>query len=272
MDSLPSDATFTGAIPEIYDRWLVPMIFAGAADDLARRVAALGPSGVVETAAGTGVLTRALARALPAQVAIDATDLNPAMLAHAAAVGTARPVRWQPADAGRLPFADGHADVVACQFGVMFFPDKRAAFAEARRVLRDGGTFLFSVWDRIEENAFAAVVEAALGGVFPADPPRFIGRTPHGCFDLAAIAADLAGAGFGATPQFDTVAARSRAGSAAQAAAAYCQGTPLRGEIERRGGPSLAEATAVVAAALAARFGHGEIDGPIRSHVIAVRR
>jgi SAM-dependent methyltransferase len=267
-----SDTLFAGSIPDFYDSELVPLIFEPYATDLARRVAALAPRQVLETAAGTGVVTRALALALPASCEIVATDLNPPMLARAAAVGTARPVQWQPADAMQLPLPDASVDVIVCQFGVMFFPDRRHAYAEARRVLRPGGTLLFNAWDRIEHNEFADVVAGALATCFPDDPPRFMARTPHGYFDVAAIAADLAGAGFAAAPVIETVAARSRAATAQRPAIAYCQGTPWRNEIEARGGVGLAAATAAAAAAIAARFGPGPVDGKIQAHVVAVRR
>ncbi len=264
------DTAFTSSIAELYDRHLVPMIFEPYAVDLAARVAALDPSRVLETAAGTGVATRAMARALPARVDLVATDLNPAMLERAAAVGTPRSVRWQQADAAHLPFDDARFDVVACQFGAMFFPDKARAFSEARRVLRRGGALVFSVWDRLEENEFTDIVVAELARLFPEDPPRFMARTPHGYFDREAISRDLASAGFDATPRIETVAARSRAPSAQVTALALCQGTPLRNEIEARAGPDLAEATSACAAALASRFGGGPIDGKIQAHVVAV--
>ena len=272
MDRPGSDTVFAGSIPELYDSHLVPLIFEPYAADLAGRVAALGPSRVLETAAGTGAVTRALARVLPAPAELLATDLNQPMLDRAAAVGTERPVRWQQADAMRLPFDDAGFDVVACQFGVMFFPDKVRAFAEARRVLRRGGALVFNVWDRIVENEFADVVTAALAGLFPADPPRFMARTPHGYFDRDAIARDLGDAGFAAAPRFETVAARSRAPSARVPAVAYCQGTPLRNEIEARSGAGLAEATSACAAAIAERFGEGPVDGKIQAHIVIVQR
>ena len=265
------DTAFTSPIAALYDQLLVPMIFEPYAADLAGRVAALGPSRVLETAAGTGVATRAMAQALPADAELLATDLNPAMLERAAAVGAGRPVRWQQADATDLPFEDGTFDVVACQFGAMFFPDKVRGFAEARRVLRRGGVLVFSTWDRIEENEFADVVIAALAPLYPDDPPRFLARTPHGYFDLGAVSRDLARAGFDAAPRLETVAARSRASSALVAALGLCQGTPLRGEIEARHGAGLAEATAACAAALAARLGDGAIDGRMQAHVVSVR-
>jgi ubiquinone/menaquinone biosynthesis C-methylase UbiE len=204
-------------------------------------------------------------------VGLVATDLNQPMLDRGTAVGTERPVHWHQADAAHLPFDDASFDVVACQFGVMFFPDKPRAFSEARRVLRPGGSLVFSTWDRLEENEFADVVTAALAGLFPGDAPRFLARTPHGYFDQEVIARDLASAGFKAAPRLVSVTARSRASSAQVAATAFCQGSVLRSEIEARTGAGLAAATTVCAAALATRFGEGPIDGEMRAHVVAVR-
>jgi ubiquinone/menaquinone biosynthesis C-methylase UbiE len=266
-----SDKVFSGSIAALYESHLVPLIFQPYADDLARRIAALGANDLLEVAAGTGVVTRALA-ALPGGPAIVATDLNPAMLDEAARTGTARPVRWQAADAMALPFDDASFDVVACQFGAMFFPDKAKAFAEARRVLRPGGTFVFNVWDRIEANDFADTVTTALAARFPDDPPRFLARTPHGHHDVELLARALAAAGFIATPTIDTVAARSRAATARIPAVAYCQGTPLRSEIEARAPGGLDQATEAAAAAIERRFGPGPVDGRIQAHVVTVRK
>lgn len=272
MTSLDGDRRFAGSIPMLYEQLLVPLIFAPYAADLAARAAALQPRSVLEIAAGTGVVTRALARLLPLDCEIVATDLNPAMLAHAATLAIARPVRWQPADAMSLPFADASVDLVVCQFGAMFFPDRAAAYAEARRVLRPGGTLLFNVWDRIELNELADVVTAALEPLYPDDPPRFLARTPHGYHDRERIAADLQGGGFGAGVSIDSVAARGRADSAWSAAMAYCQGTPLRNEIEARGTPSLEQATRHAAQAVTRRFGAGTLDTRIQAHVVVAPR
>jgi ubiquinone/menaquinone biosynthesis C-methylase UbiE len=183
MSSYGSDKVFTGCIPELYDAYLVPLLFEPYAADLAARLASRPLGRVLEIAAGTGVATRAMATALPEAVAIAATDLNQAMLDRAAARGTSRPVEWRQADAMALPFADGTFDAVVCQFGVMFFPEKGRAYAEVRRVLRSGGLFVFNVWDRIQENEFADIVTTALAALFPDDPPRFLARTPHGYHD-----------------------------------------------------------------------------------------
>ena len=271
MSQPAGDKLFAGSMPQVYEQYLVPLIFESCAADLAQRVAASSPARVLEVAAGTGVVTRRLASVLPAEVAIVATDLNQPMLDLAAAIGTARPVEWRQADAMQLPFADHSFDAVVCQFGVMFFPDKPKAFAEARRVLRPGGVFIFNVWDRIEENEFADGVTTALEALFPNDPPRFMARIPHGYFDAASIERDLAAGGFRAAPLIGLVAARSRAPSARHPAIAYCQGTPLRNEIEARDAARLEEATDLAAEAIARRFGPGPVDAKIQAFVVAVR-
>ena len=210
-----TDRLFAGSIPEIYDRFLVPLIFEAYALDLAERVARANPRDVLETAAGTGVLTRAIASKLPAHARIVATDLNQPMLDHAAArLPHDGRIAWRQADALALPFEDRAFDVVACQFGVMFFPDKVQGYKEARRVLRPGGRFLFNVWDRISENVFAQVVTEALGRLFPLDPPSFMARTPHGHHDVGKIREELTAAGF-ASIAAETVDGTSRAASPA---------------------------------------------------------
>jgi SAM-dependent methyltransferase len=272
MSAAGSDNLFAASVASLYERYLVPLIFAPYAIDIAARVARHKPSWVLEIAAGTGVVTRQLARVLPDAVAIVATDLNQPMLDQAASIGASRPLQWQQADAMRLPFPDQSFDAVVCQFGAMFFPDRPKAFAEARRVLRPGGVFLFNVWDSIDQNEFAATVTQALADVFADDPPRFLARVPHGYHDVAIIARDLANGGFTQTPEFDTIAARSRADSPDVPAIAYCQGTPLRNEIEQRRATGLTEATAAATTAIARRFGAGAVDGKIQAHVVAIER
>ena len=266
------DKFFAGSIPKLYQSHLVPLIFEPYALDLANRLRSRPLSRVLEIAAGTGVVTRALASALPESVSIVATDLNQAMLDHAMGVGTKRAVQWRQADAMRLPFPDASFDAVVCQFGVMFFPDKSKAFSEARRVLKPAGVFIFNVWDLIEENEFAHVVTLALESVFLQDPPRFMARTPHGYHERRTLERDLAAGGFGAAARIDTLAARSRAASPRIPAIAYCQGTPLRNEIEARDPARLGEATDVAAEAIAGRFGRGAVDAKIQAHVVTVER
>ncbi|MEO8501281.1 MAG: class I SAM-dependent methyltransferase, partial [Vicinamibacteria bacterium] len=150
MTKPASDTSFTDDVARFYESNLVPLIFRPYADDLAARTMALRPRSVLEVACGTGVVTRALAEALPSDVAIVATDLNQAMVAQGQKVGTRQSVTWRQADVMNLPYAAGSFDVAVCQFGTMFFPDRAAAYREVRRVLRPGGTFLFNVWNGIE--------------------------------------------------------------------------------------------------------------------------
>lgn len=270
MTDRASDREFAGSIPELYEQYLVPLIFEPYAADLAERLAPRASHRVLEIAAGTGVVTRALSEVLPESLSIVSTDLNRAMLDHAEALGTSRPVEWRQADAQDLPFSAGEFDTVVCQFGVMFFPDKSKAFAEVRRVLKAGGTFIFNAWDRIEENEFAHVITQALGTIFPDDPPRFLARTPHGYHDPNLIKEDLKRGGFRAVPEIVTLTHRSRAASAEMPAIAYCQGTPLRNEIDARDSSRLQEATQIAEDAIKRNFGPGEVDGKIQAHVVTV--
>jgi ubiquinone/menaquinone biosynthesis C-methylase UbiE len=264
-----SDTQFAGSIPEMYDRLMVPLIFEPYAHDLAQRVQALKPQSILEIAAGTGVVTRAMAASLPATTRIVVTDLNQPMLDYAKAklTGDAR-LTWQQADAQNLPFEDGSFDVVVCQFGAMFFPDKVKAYGEAHRVLRPGGRYVFNVWDKISENDFADEITNALASYFPDDPPRFMARTPHGYHEPRQIRDELAAAGF-SNISVDAIDAVSKAPSPLDPAIAYCQGTPLRNEIEARDASRLKEATQHAAAAVERRFGSGSVEGRIRALVIA---
>ena len=265
---LETDKVFAGSIPENYDRYMVPLIFEPFAADLARRAASLSPRAVLEIAAGTGAVTRALAPILPPDASYTATDLNQAMLDYAASrQAPDSRIKWHQADALALPFEGAAFDLVCCQFGAMFFPDRLSAYREAKRVLRPGGHFLFNVWDRIEENIFADDVTSALAEIFPNDPPRFLARTPHGYHDTALIRSELAGAGFSQVV-IETKAEQSRASSSRLPAIAYCQGTPLRNEIEANGVGKLEVATDYAASAIADRHGSGEVAAKIQAHVV----
>ncbi|MFP5406806.1 MAG: class I SAM-dependent methyltransferase [Gammaproteobacteria bacterium] len=263
-----SDKVFAGSIPKFYDTLMVPLIFEAYAANLAELVANFSPGSVLETAAGSGVVTRALAPRLNDEARYVVSDLNQPMLDYAAArQGFDARIEWRQADALDLPFEDASFDVVCCQFGAMFFSDRVAGYAEARRVLRPRGRFVFSVWDRIEENAFADEVTHAAATVFPHDPPLFLARTPHGYHDIALIRKDLSRAEF-TDIEIETREEVSRAASARDAATAYCQGTPLRNEIEARDPSLLQLAVDRATAAIASRHGEGPVAGKIQAHVI----
>ena len=252
-------------MPQAYDRWLAPAVFRPFAVDLARRAAALAPRRLLEIAAGTGVLTRELVTALPA-ARVTATDLNAAMVEF----GSAQVPRaaWRQADALRLPFDDQQFDLIACQFGVMFFPDRPAALREMRRVLAPEGRLLFSTWGAVETHGFAAALVAALGRVFPDDPPAFLVAVPHAYCDLDQVAADLAAGGLERVSA-TTVTLEGRAASAADVAAGFCTGTPLRAAIEARG--DLAACAVLAAAQMTARLGPGPVTATMTAYVIEAR-
>jgi SAM-dependent methyltransferase len=256
---------FAGSIPELYDRFMGPMLFEPFAIDTARRFEGF-EGALLETAAGTGRVTRQLALAAP-RAAITATDLSEAMLGRAAAVIEAPNVTWRQADALALPFADASFGAVVCQFGAMFFPDKAAGFAEARRVLKGDGGFVFSVWDELEANDASWIVQEAVAALFPDDPPTFFARGPFGYHDRDLIRRHLREAGFAAV-EIETVRLPTPAASAYDAAYAMVAGTPLRGLIEARDPAMLDEAVEAAAQALRTHFGGGAFTGTGQAVVI----
>ena len=250
---------------DVYDELLVPLCFQAYADDLATRLAtglaALHDGAVLVVACGTGVEARALATALPSSVAITATDLVPGMVERAQRRGTARPVTWDVADALALPYDDATFDVVVCQFGAMFFPDKAGAFTQAARVLRPGGRLELAVWDRIERNEFGAAVADAMRDLFPDDPPAFLDRMPYSYHDVDVIVADLVAGGFTAPAEVERVEHRARAASAEVVAGAFCGGTPLRDQLVAGGPDRFPRALDSATRDLADRFGGTDLSG-----------
>lgn len=256
-----ADRWWSESMPAAYEQYLVPVVFRPFAEDLAARAAALRPRLILELAAGTGVLTsELLAAAAPADVT--ATDLNETMVAFGAT--RAPGAVWRQADAQRLPFPDGGFDLVVCQFGVMFFPDRVAAFTEVRRVLAPGGRFLFSTWGPLGTHAFEVALQAGLERAFPVDPPRFFRTVPHGYADPVVVAADLAAAGF-AVEDGQELTLRGRAASTADLATGYLTGTPVRAVVEERGdGPAV---RAAVIEEMTARLGPGPVTAPMTAYV-----
>jgi SAM-dependent methyltransferase len=253
-------------MPEYYDRCLGPAVFAPYARRLARIAAAHDPHAVLEVAAGTGIVTSELVRALPA-ARITATDLNPAMVSWAAerVSGPA----WLPADAQRLQFRDASFDMMVCQFGVMFFPNKPKAFAEAARVLRPDGVFVFTVWDSIDTSPLTAAVVAGLAELIPDDPPDFLVRIPHGYHDPDQIRRDVTAGGM-AVESIERLVLRGTAPSARAIAEGFCYGTPTRFELEKRSDIELL--TDELAERMTARFGPGPVAGDLGGYVVSARR
>src|SRR5262245_54412193 len=261
-----TDIVFAGSIPAIYDQYMVPLIFAPYAKLVAERAAELRPRQILETAAGTGVVTEELHRALP-EAEIIATDLNAPMLEQAARRIEAPNVRFLPADAQSLPFADASFDLVVCQFGVMFFPDKVRANSEARRVLRDRGRYMLVVWDRVEHNLATMVAGRAVGDLFPGDSVRFYERVPFRYHDVEQIERDLLSAGF-TDIEYETVELHSRAASGRDAAIALVQGTPVRSDIEQIDPSMLGRATDAAERALRQYEGMDGFDAPMSARLV----
>ena len=258
---LEADSSWVADMPAAYDEHLGPVLFAPYAAHLAARVAALRPSAVLELAAGTGRLTAELVAALPS-ARVEATDLNDAMVAF----GRSRVpgATWSRADATALPFPDDAFDVVACQFGVMFFPDRVAALREAARVLAPGGSLLVSAWDRLEADRLVAVLER----VFPDDPPTFVVRVPHGYADPALLHAGAEAAGL-VDVVVETVGLSSTTPSARDFATGVCTGSPLRAGLVERG--DLAQATQRIGDEMAVMLGEGPVTAPMSAHVLQAR-
>ncbi len=262
-------ASFTGSIPEYYDSCLGPAWFDAFATDLAQRLPAEPPGDVLEIACGTGRLTRRLRERLDPAFRLVATDLSAPMLDYARSkLGDRKDIEWREADAVKLPFRDGEFGAVVCAFGIMYVPDKKAAFLEARRVLKEGGTLLFNVWDRIEENPHAAVNAQVVEGLFPGDPEmRF--SAPYEMYDPALLRQLLAEARFQEVRiekkrhLIDHVSART-------VATGQIRGTPRSLLIEKRGVP-LDEVIEKVTAALTKIGGADPYRGPAQAVVIEAR-
>jgi ubiquinone/menaquinone biosynthesis C-methylase UbiE len=243
----PETDAFKHSTPELYDRYMGPLLFVPYAKLLAERSASLQPSRILETAAGTGIVTRAVNEALP-EAQIVATDVNPAVLEFAASHLDSEQVTFQPADAQDLPFAEGSFDFVLCAFGVMFFPDKVRASEEARRVLRSGGRYLLVSFDRLALNPVPKAAGEAVAALFPDDPPLYMERGPFSYADPELIEQDLRSAGF-TDVALETVALSSHV-RASDAAQGIVLGSPCRSEIERRDSSALDRAVRAVTEAL----------------------
>lgn len=266
-----SDTVFAGSVPEIYDREMGPLFFQPFARDMARRLGRLTQGWVLETAAGTGILTRELVGVLPESVAITATDLNQPMLDRARAKPELARVSIRQADAQALPFPNEGFDAVLCQFGVMFFPDRVKAYAEALRVLRPGGRLLFNAWASLANSPVPQAAIEGLARVFPQHTSWFMERTPHGYYEADLIRRDMRAAGWKKCV-IEVVTLTGHATSALNAAVALCQGTPMRGEIEGLGPDALARGTAAAAESIAARFGEGPFETSIQALVAEASR
>jgi ubiquinone/menaquinone biosynthesis C-methylase UbiE len=256
---------FKHSTPDLYDRYMGPLLFEPYAKYVAARVALLRPSRILETAAGTGIVTRAVAEAIPA-AEIVATDINPAVVEFAAQRFPSEQVIVERADAQDLPYDDESFDLVLCLFGLMFVADKQRANAEARRVLRSGGTYVVVTFDRLDRNPIPKAAGEAVATLFPKDP-RYMERGPFSYADATVVESDLRAAGF-EDVVVETVELSSRV-TAQEAAQGIVLGSPFRAEIERLDASALERATAAVRQALLPWDGK---DAPMAAHVATATR
>lgn len=262
----PDSARWIGSMPEVYERCLVTPVFAPFATELARRTARGDPRRVLELAAGTGAVTTELVAACP-HAEITATDLNPAMVERAAP--RVPGATWEVADAARLPFPDAAFDRVVCGFGVMFLPDRPAAYAEVARVLEPGGRFLFTTWDTLATHGFAHPLGLALEQVFPREVPAFLEAVPHGYTDTEEVAGGVRAGGLDVVA-VATVTLEGHADDARQIAAGFCTGSPLRADLARCG--DLDGTVERVGTAMTELLGPGPITASMTAHVVEAER
>ena len=265
-----TDSAFAGSIPQLYDRFLGPLLFLPYAEEVAKRLAAIEPVHVLETASGTGIVTEAIHRAAPG-AHIVATDLNQAMLDVASGKLPSDRICFQVADAQHLPFEDESFDLVVCQFGVMFFPDKVKANSEARRVLKPGGRYLLVIWDRLDRNTASQIASDAVAALYPNDPPAFLPRTPFGYADRAPIEDDLRAAGF-TDIRFETVERLSQPSDPQSAAIGLVRGSPLSADILARDPNGLDRATVAAARALEELIGPDGFDSRLSAHIVTATK
>lgn len=263
MHPVDGEASWVEAMPEIYDRALGPALFIPYAEHLAGLASQLAPRRVLELAAGTGIVTAALVRALP-QADIVATDLNTAMVSWAAE--RIAGATWQQADAQSLDFPADSFDLAVCAFGVMFFPDRPGAYAQTARVLVPEGKLLLTVWDTVVGSPFPTALVDSLAAVFPDDPPDWPVRVPYGYADPDRIRVDLQAGGL-QVDTLDRVVLRGTAPSARTVAEGFCLGSPLRFALQERGPLEvLAERMALE---MEARLGPGPLESELAAFVVA---
>ncbi|GAA4331280.1 class I SAM-dependent methyltransferase [Flaviaesturariibacter amylovorans] len=221
-------------MPEHYESSLGPILF----EPYAQALAALVPEGagqLLELACGTGRLTRHLLPRLPAGGTLEASDLNPDMLAVAKRLLQDPRLRWSVADAQELPFAEGRFDAVLCGFGLMFVPDKPKALREMHRVLRPGGRLLATTWDSMAQNPRAAIIAEVMEEVLGPAAPDFLSVGPYSLYDAELLHGLLQAAGFRAV-RIEKRALESRCTDAAALVNGYVDGSPLGQYLDRKGG------------------------------------
>ena len=265
---MSSNSAFVGSIPETYHRCLGPLLFEPYARDMAARAQRTGATRILELACGTGIVTRELLSSLPPNGRLTATDLNQAMIDVASKfVGADPRLRFQPADACKLPFPDHSFDLIVCQYGVMFFPDKPGSMREARRVLAPGGRYLFNVWDSLAHNPIAGLIQQSLDELLAPNPPRFLAQTPYNWFDPKTIEETARAGGF-TTIKHEYLSFPSESPTATDAVRGLLEGTPNLGALSERGITDPTSLRNSIAERVAAKFGKAPCRSTMRAIVV----
>lgn len=256
---MDKNSTFTKTIAENYEKYFSPMFFTAPAKDIAGRLS-IEQGRVLELACGTGQLTRIIREKYP-DADIIATDLNPGMISVAKTISSTEKIQWQTMDAQEIQFDDNSFDVVICQFGFMFFPDKQKAAAEGYRVLKPGGKFIFSTWDKIETQHITVIANDIIKSFFPSDPPMFF-NVPFSMSDPSVIESLMKNTGF-RDVSVDNPRLEGQSSSADDAAKGFTIGNPMYLAICERDESLLQEIQAAVKQAFIDEFGSGPISVPL---------
>lgn len=256
---MDKNSTFTAVIAENYEKYFSPMFFAAPAIDITARLSVTNGK-ILELACGTGQVTRVIRHKNP-DADIIATDLNPDMISVAEKISGDKNIKWQVMDAQEIQFADNSFDVVICQFGIMFFPDKQKAINQAYRVLKPGGKFILSTWDKIETQHVTLIANDIIKSFFPNDPPMFF-NVPFSMSDPGVMESLMKNAGF-RDVSVDNVRLEGESPSAHEAATGFTMGNPMYLAICERDESLLPEIQDAVTKKFTEEFGSGKLIVPI---------
>ena len=257
-------AEFTGDIPTHYDTGLGPNLFTDFGDRLTGAACDGPATKVIELAAGTGIVSRKLRDSLRRESSLLVTDLNAPMLEVARRkFARGENVDFAVADAMELAFEDSEFDLMVCQFGVMFFPDKVASFREAARVLKPGGRYVFNVFSAMQENPYSQIAYCIPAQFFSGEPPGFY-KVPFHYGNPDVVRKDLAAAGWRDVTH-ETIRLRKKIASPEDFARGLVYGNPLIDEIRSRGGVDPETVAAAVLRALHVTFGPTGMTMPLEA-------
>jgi ubiquinone/menaquinone biosynthesis C-methylase UbiE len=229
---------FSGSIPEHYDRVLGPMFFEPYAIEVSQRIDPSSVNTVLEIGSGTGRVTAHLRNVISSATKLIGSDISEDMLAVAKEKLKGLDIDWRIIDAQDLPFDDDSIDVIVGCFCYMFVPDKHKAFAEAHRVLRPGGMFIFSTWDKLELNGASYTYRKIVKKLFEDSLPESY-NLPFSMNDQNAIKGMLKETGFSKI-KVERVDKDSISQTAGEAANGLARGGSIYNEIMMHD-PSLVE-------------------------------